>query len=91
VFSHKLLELALQKTPQVGAYAQGNDTHLTPGQKKHLAHQAWRVVQQRQGRVKPTLQTHDSSELEKEAGVTGEIIQYFHHWLLGTPVTFMSD
>ena len=38
------------------AYAQGTDIHLAPGQEKHLPHEAWRVVQQKQGRVKPTVQ-----------------------------------
>lgn len=39
------------------AFAQGTDIHLASGQEKHLAHEAWHVVQQKQGRVKPTLQT----------------------------------
>jgi hypothetical protein len=34
------------------AYAQGNDIHIGPGQERHLAHEAWHVVQQKQGRVK---------------------------------------
>lgn len=58
------------------AYAQGNDIHLGPGQEKHLAHEAWHVVQQRQGRVKPTMQmkeatVNDDAELEREADVMG--------------------
>ena len=36
-------------------YAQGNDIHLGPGQERHL-HEAWHVVQQRQGRVRETVQ-----------------------------------
>ena len=36
------------------AYAQGTDIHIGPGQEKHLPHEAWHVVQQKQGRVKPT-------------------------------------
>ncbi len=35
------------------AYAQGSDIHLSPGQERHLPHEAWHVVQQRQGRVRP--------------------------------------
>ena len=35
------------------AYAQGTDIHIGPGREKHLAHEAWHVVQQKQGRVKP--------------------------------------
>ena len=38
------------------AYAQGSDIYLAPGQEKHLAHEAWHIVQQRQGRVTSTLQ-----------------------------------
>ena len=32
---------------QAHAYAQGTDIHLGPGQEKHLPHEAWHVVQQR--------------------------------------------
>ena len=42
------------------AYAQGNQIHSAPGQQKHLAHEAWHVVQQKQGRVKPTKQLKSS-------------------------------
>jgi hypothetical protein len=38
------------------AYAQGTDIHLGSGQEKHLPHEAWHVVQQKQGRVKATTQ-----------------------------------
>jgi hypothetical protein len=59
------------------AYAQGNDIHLGPGQEKHLPHEAWHVVQQRQGRVRPTVQmagvqVNDDEGLEREADVMGE-------------------
>ncbi|UII25819.1 DUF4157 domain-containing protein [Fulvivirga maritima] len=37
------------------AYAQGTDIHLASGQERHLPHEAWHVVQQKQGRVKPTM------------------------------------
>jgi hypothetical protein len=59
------------------AYAQGTDIHLGPGQEKHLPHEAWHVVQQKQGRVKPTTQlkgkvnVNDDAGLEKEADVMG--------------------
>jgi len=59
------------------AYAQGNQIHVAPGQEKHLAHEAWHVVQQKQGRVKPTKQLkssvaiNDEAGLEKEADVMG--------------------
>jgi len=59
------------------AYAQGTDIHLGSGQEKHLPHEAWHVVQQKQGRVKPTKQMkakvgiNDDVALEKEADVMG--------------------
>ncbi|HSF54729.1 MAG TPA: DUF4157 domain-containing protein [Algoriphagus sp.] len=62
---------------QAHAFAQGNEIHLGPGQEKHLPHEAWHVVQQKQGRVKPTLQlkagvdVNEDSGLEREADVMG--------------------
>lgn len=58
------------------AYAQGNDIHLGPGQEKHLPHEAWHLVQQRQGRVQPTTEVggvgvNDDPGLEKEADTMG--------------------
>jgi len=53
------------------AFAQGTDIHIASGQEKHLPHEAWHVVQQKQGRVKPTIQMkgnvqfNDISESEK--------------------------
>ena len=41
---------------QAHAYAQGSEIHIGPGQEKHLAHEAWHVVQQAQGRVRATRQ-----------------------------------
>ena len=63
---------------QAHAYAQGTDIHLGPRQEKHLPHEAWHVVQQKQGRVKPTVQmkgkvnVNDDIGLEKEADVMGD-------------------
>lgn len=60
------------------AFAQGTDIHLGPGQEKHLAHEAWHVVQQKQGRVRPTKQmkgrvnVNDDADLEKEADIMGK-------------------
>lgn len=58
------------------AYAQGNDIHLGPGQEKHLPHEAWHVVQQQQGKVRPTMQmigvqVNDDEGLEQEADLIG--------------------
>jgi hypothetical protein len=61
---------------QAHAYAQGNQIHLASGQEKHLPHELGHVVQQAQGRVKPTtevngMKVNDSPALEKEADVMG--------------------
>ncbi len=60
------------------AYAQGTDIHLGAGQEKHLPHETWHVVQQKQGRVKPTFQLmedipiNDDEVLEEEADLMGD-------------------
>jgi hypothetical protein len=60
------------------AYAQGHEIHLAPGQDRHLPHEAWHVVQQAQGRVRPTTQLkggvpiNDDAGLESEADVMGQ-------------------
>lgn len=62
---------------QAHAYAQGTDIHVAPGQEKHLPHEAWHVVQQKQGRVQPTMQmkegvaVNDDKSLESEADTMG--------------------
>ena len=59
------------------AYAQGTDIHVASGQERHLPHEAWHVVQQKQGRVQPTKQLkgkvniNDDDGLEREADVMG--------------------
>ncbi len=59
------------------AYAQGSSIHLGPGQEQHLPHEAWHVVQQRQGRVQATTEMggekiNDDLGLEREADAMGE-------------------
>ncbi|WP_211339462.1 eCIS core domain-containing protein [Hymenobacter perfusus] len=61
---------------QAHAYAQGTDIHVAPGQEQHLPHEAWHVVQQKQGRVRATRQlkgvgVNDDAGLEQEADVMG--------------------
>jgi hypothetical protein len=61
---------------QALAYTQGAEIHVGPGQERHLPHEAWHVVQQKQGRVRPTLQMkgatiNDDDGLEREADVMG--------------------
>lgn len=61
---------------QAHAYTQGSNIHVAPGQEKHLAHEAWHVAQQKQGRVQPTTEVggmpvNDNASLENEADVMG--------------------
>jgi len=58
------------------AFARGTDIHLAPGQERHLPHEAWHVVQQAQGRVRPTVDmigtaVNDDAGLEREADRMG--------------------
>lgn len=77
---------------QAHAYAQGTDIHVAPGQEKHLPHEAWHVVQQAQGRVRPTMQmkggvpVNDDAGLEREADVMGEKA-LGSHADVGSPLT----
>jgi hypothetical protein len=63
---------------QAAAFAQGSEIHLAPGQERHLPHEAWHLVQQAHGRVRPTMRldggvaVNDQHELEREATVMGE-------------------
>lgn len=54
------------------AYAQGSEIHLGPGQEKHLPHEAWHVVQQAQGRVRPTMQMKHGRQINNDAGLERE-------------------
>lgn len=59
------------------AYTRGTDIHVAPGQEAHLPHEAWHVVQQAQGRVRPTFQLKDAGVnadvgLEAEADTMGK-------------------
>jgi hypothetical protein len=63
---------------QALAYTQGTDIHVGPRQERHLPHEAWHVVQQKQGRVTPTMQMkgiqiNDDTTLEREASKMGYI------------------
>ncbi len=62
------------KPAEVGAlaYTQGADIHVAPGQERHLPHEAWHVVQQAQGRVKPTLQLKDGIKVNDDLGLEYE-------------------
>lgn len=85
-FSNVKVHANSSKAPEVGAlaYTQGHDIHFAPGQfnpessqgQKLLGHELTHVVQQRQGRVKPTTEiggmpVNDNPSLEKEADDLG--------------------
>lgn len=81
------------------AYTQGTNIYLAPGREQHLPHEAWHVVQQMKGSVKPTVQlegvnVNDNEELEREADRMGDrAIQMKHagnNLILGTGRT-LSD
>ncbi len=57
---------------QAHAYAQGSEIHVAPGQEKHLPHEAWHVVQQAQGRVKPTMQMKGDVPVNNDVGLENE-------------------
>lgn len=57
---------------QAYAYTQGNQVYMGPGQEHHLRHELGHVVQQKQGRVRPTgsvnhAPLNDDRMLEREA------------------------
>ena len=59
------------------AFTMDTDIHIAPGKEKHLAHEAWHVVQQKQNRLKPTIQIkglniNQDAALEKEAETMGK-------------------
>jgi len=61
---------------QAFAYTHGKEIHVAPSQDKYLPHEAWHVVQQAQGRVKPTAQAmgvpiNNEPSLEREAETMG--------------------
>lgn len=58
------------------AYTRGAEIHVGRGNERYLPHETWHVVQQAQGRARPTRQAggigiDDSRELEREADVMG--------------------
>ncbi|MCH5344042.1 MAG: DUF4157 domain-containing protein [Acetatifactor sp.] len=58
------------------AYTKGAEIHVAPGQEKHLPHEAWHVVQQKRGRVSPTVMingvnVNTEKALENEADIMG--------------------
>ncbi|ODS24448.1 hypothetical protein AB835_03880 [Candidatus Endobugula sertula] len=54
------------------AYTQGTNIHLGPGQERHLPHEAWHVVQQKQGRVRPTAKIQGGLTINNDIGLERE-------------------
>jgi hypothetical protein len=59
------------------AFAKGSNIHISSGQEQHLPHEAWHVVQQKQGKVSSTQQVNgtsinDDASLESEATQMGD-------------------
>jgi hypothetical protein len=54
------------------AYAQGSNIHVAPGQEKHLPHEAWHLVQQAQGRVRPTAFVRDGLAINAAPALEAE-------------------
>jgi hypothetical protein len=59
------------------AFTQGSDIHVAPGEESNLPHEAWHVVQQKQGRVRPSVRAGGvganlESGLETEADRMGD-------------------
>lgn len=81
-FEHVRVHYGSSLPAQVGAhaFAQGSHIHLGAGQERHLAHEAWHVVQQHQGRVRPTTRVagqavNDDPALEREADRMGAALE----------------
>ncbi len=54
------------------AFTQGTDIHVAPGQEQHLPHEAWHVVQQAQGRVRPIGPSVDGGRVNEDARLERE-------------------
>ena len=54
------------------AYAQATAIYIVPGQQKHLPHEAWHVVEQKQGRVKTTMQMKGGININEDAAPEDE-------------------
>lgn len=75
------------------AYTQGNQIYLGPGQERYLPHEAWHAVQQKQGRVRPTMHikgidVNDNAELEREADAMDGRVSQFEPTLKSSLATF---
>jgi hypothetical protein len=77
------------------AFALGSDIHLSPGAEDALEHEAWHVVQQKQGRVRVTRAScstahaglNDDASLEREADTMGLMARHLARRGADLPVT----
>ncbi|MEN2399205.1 DUF4157 domain-containing protein [Flavobacterium sp. MC2016-06] len=81
---------------QALAYAQGSNIHLGPGQEKHLPHELGHVVQQMEGRVKPTIKVggtpvNNDPALEQEATHMGNRASFARPKENASPVQKKAD
>ena len=59
------------------AYSKGSDIHIDPDQERHLPYEGWHTLQQKEGRIKPTLPAtveidiNNDHKLENEADMMG--------------------
>lgn len=72
------------------AFAAGSEIHMGPGSEEHLPHEAWHLVQQRQGRVAPSMNiggmgVNTDVSLEREADVMGQRATSLHSGPVGAP------
>ena len=82
------------------AYTQGSEIYMAPGQERHLPHEAWHVVQQKQGRVKPTQMLKSANEkvsinadqrLEREADTMARRVNHSNEQVrAANPVSYVS-
>jgi len=76
------------------AFTKGSDIHIAPGQESSLGHELGHVVQQKQGRVKPTLQfkgvdINDDLALEREADEIAKKATQFYPNATGEYIQFL--
>lgn len=57
---------------EAAAFARGREIHLAPGEEAHLPHEAWHIVQQAQGRVRPTLRMDGGTPVNDDQGLEAE-------------------
>jgi hypothetical protein len=57
---------------QAQAFARGADIHLAPGEERQLPHEAWHVVQQKQGRAKPAQSPSTGATLVDDPALENE-------------------